>query len=52
MVKFDQIEELVADIAVVFNWSRADIYMMDPGEVLTWRERAARRSGAREDEDT
>ncbi|EJL9550500.1 GpE family phage tail protein [Salmonella enterica] len=50
MVKFDRIEDLVADIAVVFNWPPAEIFMMNPGEVVAWRERAALRSGSRDNE--
>ncbi|QIL35482.1 GpE family phage tail protein [Salmonella enterica subsp. enterica serovar Adjame] len=50
MVKFDRIEDLVADIAVVFNWPPAEIFMMNPGEVVAWREQAALRSGARDNE--
>ncbi|EOA6845666.1 GpE family phage tail protein, partial [Salmonella enterica subsp. enterica serovar Braenderup] len=34
MVKFDQIEDLVADIAVVFNWPPAEIFMMTIGDVV------------------
>ncbi|EES5797437.1 TPA: GpE family phage tail protein, partial [Escherichia coli] len=28
----------MADIAVIFNWSPAEIFMMTPGEVVSWRE--------------
>ena len=42
---FEHIEDLVADIAAIFNWSPAEIFMMTPGEVVSWRERAALRSG-------
>ncbi|EED0615136.1 GpE family phage tail protein, partial [Escherichia coli] len=27
----------MADIAVIFNWSPAEIFMMTPGEVVSWR---------------
>ncbi|MBG6242234.1 MAG: GpE family phage tail protein [Candidatus Symbiopectobacterium sp. Dall1.0] len=47
---FDQIDDLVADIAVVFNWPPSELFSMDLGEVIAWRERAAIRSGARDDE--
>ncbi|MEZ0583258.1 GpE family phage tail protein [Erwinia sp. STN24] len=43
---FDQINDLVADIAVVFNWPPSEILTMDLSEVIAWRERAAARSGA------
>ncbi|HAP2471602.1 TPA: GpE family phage tail protein [Escherichia coli] len=49
---FEHIEDLVADIAVVFNWSPAEIFMMSPGEVIAWRERAALRSGNTDNEDS
>ena len=41
-----------ADIAVIFNWSPAEIFMMTPGEVVSWRERAALRSGNADNEDS
>ncbi|MBG6247348.1 GpE family phage tail protein [Candidatus Symbiopectobacterium endolongispinus] len=47
---FDQIDDLVADIAVVFNWPPSELFSMDLGEVIAWREQAAIRSGARDDE--
>ncbi|HDD8414447.1 TPA: GpE family phage tail protein [Escherichia coli] len=50
MAKFDNVEELVADIAVVFNWSPGGIFSMPLGEVMSWRERAAQRSGVRNSE--
>ncbi|HFU7940757.1 TPA: GpE family phage tail protein, partial [Escherichia coli] len=28
---FEHIEDFVADIAVIFNWSPAEIFLMDPG---------------------
>ncbi|MFP9227898.1 GpE family phage tail protein [Pectobacterium cacticida] len=47
---FDQIDDLVADIAVVFNWPPSELFRMDLGDVIAWRERAAIRSGASDDE--
>ncbi|EHX47845.1 phage P2 GpE family protein [Escherichia coli DEC13A] len=47
---FEHIEDFVADIAVIFNWSPAEIFMMTPGEVVSWRERAALRSGNADNE--
>ena len=52
VVCFEHIEDFVADIAVIFNWSPAEIFMMTPGEVVSWRERAALRSGNADDEDS
>ncbi|UAL56634.1 MULTISPECIES: GpE family phage tail protein [Edwardsiella] len=40
---------MVADIATVFNWSPADIFTMTLDDMIAWRERAAQRSGARDD---
>ncbi|EEX5323689.1 GpE family phage tail protein [Escherichia coli] len=42
----------MADIAVIFNWSPAEIFMMTPGEVVSWRERASLRSGNADNEDS
>lgn len=52
VVCFEHIEDFVADIAVIFNWSPAEIFMMTPGEVVSWRERAALRSGNADNEDS
>ena len=52
VVCFEHIEDFVADIAVIFNWSPAEIFMMTPGEVVSWRERAALRSGGADNEDS
>ncbi|MFT8211159.1 MAG: GpE family phage tail protein [Symbiopectobacterium sp.] len=49
-MQFDQIDDLVADIAVVFNWPPSELFSMDLGEVIAWREREAIRSGASDDE--
>ncbi|KNC89873.1 GpE family phage tail protein [Trabulsiella odontotermitis] len=49
-MRFDQIDDLVADIAVIFNWPPSEVFMMELGEVIAWRERAAARSGARDNE--
>ena len=47
---FDLIDDLVADIAVVFNWPPSEVFTMELGEVIAWRERAAVRSGASDSE--
>ncbi|EAA2953739.1 GpE family phage tail protein [Shigella boydii] len=52
LVCFEHIEDLVADIAAIFNWSPAEIFMMTPCEVVSWRERAALRSGNADNEDS
>lgn len=52
VVCFEHIEDFVADIAAIFNWSPAEIFMMTPGEVVSWRERAALRSGNADNEDS
>ncbi|MEA4562801.1 GpE family phage tail protein [Klebsiella pneumoniae] len=49
-VAFDQIDDLVADIAVIFNWPPSEVFGMDLGEVISWRKRAALRSGASDEE--
>ncbi|EHA3104660.1 TPA: GpE family phage tail protein [Escherichia coli] len=49
---FEHIEDFVADIAAIFNWSPAEIFMMTPGEVVSWRARAALRSGNADNEDS
>ncbi len=49
-VAFDQIDDLVADIAVIFNWPPSEVFGMDLGEVIAWRKRAALRSGASDEE--
>ncbi|MEN3258529.1 GpE family phage tail protein [Sodalis endosymbiont of Spalangia cameroni] len=49
-MQFDQIDDLVADIAVVFNWPPSEIFSMALDEVIAWRERAAVRSGAGDSE--
>lgn len=50
LAKFDHVEELIADIAVVFNWSPGEIFSMPLVEVMSWRERVAQRSGVRNSE--
>jgi len=49
-VAFDQIDDLVADIAVIFNWPPSEVFGMALGEVIAWRKRAALRSGASDEE--
>jgi len=37
---------MIADVAVVFHWSKAELEAMDLGELLGWRERAIKRWNA------
>ncbi|STI56049.1 phage tail protein E' [Escherichia coli] len=50
LLAFDYVEDIVADIAVVFHWSPSEIFVMTPGELVAWRERAAVRTGNHNDE--
>ncbi|WP_337049273.1 GpE family phage tail protein [Serratia fonticola] len=36
----------MADIASVFHWPPSEMYPMTISELLTWREKAAKRNGA------
>ncbi|AYO37719.1 MULTISPECIES: GpE family phage tail protein [Serratia] len=45
------VEELIADIAVVFHWPPSEMYGMELRELMAWRQRAAIRSGNHDDED-
>ncbi|WP_245609627.1 GpE family phage tail protein [Trabulsiella guamensis] len=45
-------DDLVADIAVVFNWPPSEVFAMELGDVIAWRERAAARSGASDDDQS
>jgi len=38
----------MADLAVVFHWSPADMHDFDLDELMAWRERARERSQAEE----
>lgn len=40
------VEDLMADVAVIFHWPPSEMYSMTITELLNWREKAARRSGA------
>lgn len=39
----------MADVACVFHWPPSEMYPLSLTELLTWREKAAKRNGA-EDE--
>ncbi|MEJ4043901.1 GpE family phage tail protein [Erwinia sp. SLM-02] len=42
---------MIADIAVIFHWPPSAMYGMELRELMTWRERAAIRSGNNEEDD-
>ncbi|EFK8323576.1 GpE family phage tail protein [Escherichia coli] len=35
----------MADVAVIFHWPPSELYPMSLTELITWREKALRRSG-------
>ncbi|ENV9335819.1 GpE family phage tail protein [Klebsiella sp. CN_Kp075] len=35
----------MADIAVIFHWSKTDLYSLSLNELITFREKALQRSG-------
>jgi hypothetical protein len=39
------VDDLMADIAVIFHWPPAALYPMSLSEIITWREKALQRSG-------
>ncbi|HHT5345122.1 GpE family phage tail protein [Raoultella planticola] len=45
------VDDLIADIAVVFHWPPSEMYGMELRELIAWRERAAIRSGNHDQED-
>ncbi|MFE4125542.1 GpE family phage tail protein [Kosakonia sp. YIM B13588] len=47
---FSSVEDLIADIAVIFHWPPSVMYDMEPRELMAWRQQAAIRSGNHEDE--
>ncbi|WP_411841590.1 GpE family phage tail protein [Serratia plymuthica] len=48
---FTSVDDLIADIAVVFHWPPSEMYGMELRELMAWRQRAAIRSGNHDDED-
>ncbi|OKX12064.1 phage tail protein [Escherichia coli] len=38
-------DDLMADVAVIFHWPPSELYPMSLTELITWREKALRRSG-------
>ncbi|EDW2791960.1 GpE family phage tail protein [Salmonella enterica] len=38
----------MADIAVIFHWRPADMYVMDIDELMSWHAQAVARSGSDE----
>ncbi|CAG75504.1 putative phage tail protein E' [Pectobacterium atrosepticum SCRI1043] len=45
-------EDLIADIATIFHWPLSEMYGMELNELIAWRERAAIRSGANQDDES
>ncbi|NDJ58051.1 GpE family phage tail protein [Enterobacteriaceae bacterium 4M9] len=39
------VNDLMADIAVIFHWPPSELYTMSLTEILSWREKALQRSG-------
>lgn len=39
------VDDLMADVAVIFHWQPSELYPMSLTELITWREKALRRSG-------
>ncbi|EOX7648637.1 GpE family phage tail protein [Escherichia coli] len=39
------VDDLMADVAVIFYWPPSELYPMSLTELITWREKALRRSG-------
>ncbi|HBY4511944.1 TPA: GpE family phage tail protein [Klebsiella pneumoniae] len=48
---FSEVDDLIADIAVIFHWPPSEMYGMELRELMAWREKAAIRSGKHEQED-
>ncbi|HGV3489574.1 TPA: GpE family phage tail protein [Klebsiella quasipneumoniae subsp. quasipneumoniae] len=48
---FSDVDDLIADVAVVFHWPPSEMYGMELRELMAWREKAAIRSGNHEQED-
>ena len=48
---FSDVDDLIADIAVIFHWPPSEMYGMELRELMAWREKAAIRSGNHEQED-
>ncbi|EPN9819894.1 GpE family phage tail protein [Klebsiella pneumoniae] len=44
-------DDLIADIAVIFHWPPSEMYGMELRELIAWRERAAIRIGNHDKED-
>lgn len=39
------VDDLMADVAVIFHWPPSELYPMSLTELITWREKALQRSG-------
>ncbi|OCJ24633.1 GpE family phage tail protein [Serratia sp. 14-2641] len=39
------VDDLIADIAVIFHWPPSELYPMSLMEVINWRDKTLQRSG-------
>ncbi|WP_434414989.1 GpE family phage tail protein (plasmid) [Enterobacter hormaechei subsp. xiangfangensis] len=39
------VDDLMADIAVIFHWPPSELYSLSVTELLTWRDKALQRCG-------
>ncbi|MGU3447583.1 GpE family phage tail protein [Enterobacteriaceae bacterium C34A] len=39
------VDDLMADVAVIFHWGPSELYPLSIAELVTWREKALQRSG-------
>ncbi|HEM6615349.1 TPA: GpE family phage tail protein [Yersinia enterocolitica] len=39
------VDDLIADIAVIFHWPPSELYAMNLTELVNWRDKAHQRSG-------
>ncbi|WGE28638.1 GpE family phage tail protein [Edwardsiella tarda] len=44
------VDDLMADIAVIFHWPPSELYPMSLAELISWRGKAFTRSGQTTDE--
>jgi hypothetical protein len=44
------VDDLMADIAVIFHWPPSEMAGMSLTELLNWRDKAVQRSGVKDDE--
>ncbi|PRD14834.1 GpE family phage tail protein [Pantoea coffeiphila] len=49
--RFSDVDDLIADVAVIFHWPPSAMYGMELRELMAWRDKAAIRSGNNEEDD-